>query len=146
MDKPKQKKIETFFLASSEGYNLEEPRKCRIIKRLSYENHNDFALIEVDPPILYRDEIEGDLLLSEVIIASRHIGFSVFEIHEWPISVYVLRLKKSFILDDKNKLLKSSDLENIAWAELYPTEESARLKRVDGEEEIAFRITRNIKF
>ena len=117
-------------LVSGDGYNLEEPRKCRMKRRVSYKKRDDFALVDVDPPILYRDKIEGDLFLSEVIITSRHAGFSIFEFLEWPLPVHVLRLKKSFVPDYTNIILKDSDFESIAWAELHPTEESARFDKI----------------
>jgi hypothetical protein len=41
-----------FFLTSSEGYNLESPRKCYEIKRLYSDSRDDYMLIRVEPSLM----------------------------------------------------------------------------------------------
>ncbi len=115
-----------FYLTSSEGYGLEEPRKCWRVKRLAYGQRDDLALIEVEPAIIYQDPHEGNVSLKHIVIAPRHAGASVFSISEWPVYVHVARLKESISPDEAK--VKDSNIENIAWAELYPTEQDARRK------------------
>jgi len=40
-----------FYLASSEGYDLEEPRRCFQIKRMRGDFRDDYLLVRIDPPI-----------------------------------------------------------------------------------------------
>lgn len=111
MEKPVE-----FYLSSNEGYDLEKPRKCHILSRHSYAKQDDFALIAVSPPIIYTDQKGNEEKLNHVLIASRHLGFSVFEPKKWPICVYVLKLN----IENPAKHLRKDDFINIAWAEIYP--------------------------
>lgn len=113
-----------FYLASKEGYGLEVPRKCWISAGLALDTRDDLALIEVTPPLMYEDPIQGEILLDRVAIAPRHVGASIFLVHEWPVFVHILRIKESVPVGNKN--LSESDVENIAWGELYPTMDAAQ--------------------
>lgn len=73
------------FLASTEGYDLELPRKCWVIKTVNVDVGRDGLLIQVDPPINILDIGR----LSEVIVVSRHSGISLSPIRSWPIYVHV---------------------------------------------------------
>ena len=104
-----------FYLASSEGYGLEEPRGCWRLKSLRLKNGKELLLVKVHPSIHYLDKN-----LEQVVLAARHQGYSVTSIQEWPCYVHVARLMHADIPADC--ILKSKDLEVIAWAELYPDE------------------------
>lgn len=115
-----------FYLASSEGYGLEEPRCSWRLKRLSTEQRDDLLLIKVDPPIPGKGYGLGIADINLVLVAPRHQGASLFPINEWPMFVHVARP-----LIDHPELrdsLRHEDYELIAWAELYRTEEDARSK------------------
>lgn len=120
------KKQPDFYLASTEGYDLEEPRKCWKIKRLITQSRDDLLFVKVDPPIKYNDYKQGVLFLNYVIIAARHVGVSVLSISAWPVYVHVAKLRRTSLSD--NSRLKDNEIETIAWAELYQTEEDAKKK------------------
>jgi len=77
-------------------------------------------LVNVDPPILYYN-----LPWDQVVLASRHKGKSVLRIREWPHYVHVTVTFSGSFSD--SEFIEDQELESIAWGELYPTEEGARL-------------------
>lgn len=117
-----------FFLASTEGYDMEEPRACWRLRRVLNEFRDDLLLIRIDPPVTGQKFGLGDQDFDEVIVTTHHEGASLFPISEWPLYVHVARLLAP--LPDNQTRLQSSGIETIAWAELYPTLEAARLKRM----------------
>lgn len=115
-----------FYLASSEGYDLESPRRAWRVKRLSTEGRDDLLLLKVDPPLPGQKYGRGNDDVDMVLVATRHRGSSLFPINEWPIFVHVARpLVEHPELRDH---LGSDEFESIAWAELYRTESDARSK------------------
>jgi len=115
-----------FFLASSEGYNLTEPRGCWRIKRLSAPKRNDLLLVKVNPPLDGQKYGKGDQGIDRLILATRHQGASLFPITEWPVFVHVAR---SLVENPQERdRLNDDEFESIAWAELYRSEENARRK------------------
>ncbi len=116
-----------FYLASSENYDLEEPRKCFRIKRLRGEQRDDYLLIRIDPPISGQPYGFGQDI-EKVIVVARHSGYSLFPITEWPVFVHV----SVPLVDDPESrdLLRRDEVDHIAWAALYETEEEARRKEL----------------
>jgi hypothetical protein len=41
-----------FYLASSEGYGLETPRRCYRLRRILGRSDDDYLIVKVDPPII----------------------------------------------------------------------------------------------
>jgi hypothetical protein len=115
-----------FFLASSEGYDLEAPRSCRRLKRVASASRDDLLIVEIDPPLSGQKFGLGDGKIRHVIVAPRHQGSSLFPISEWPVFVHVARLLTDN-LEHPDKI-EECDFESIAWAELYRTENDAKLK------------------
>ncbi|GAO37568.1 hypothetical protein SCT_3001 [Sulfuricella sp. T08] len=115
-----------FYLASSEGYNLEEPRSCKRVKRLRSDSRDDLLLIRIDPPLIGQLYGLGGREIDNVLVATRHKGDSLFPIKGWPVLVHVARL----LIDnpDERDQVHDNEFESIAWAELYETETAARLK------------------
>lgn len=114
-----------FYMASSEGYGLESPRRCRRIERLKGEDRDDYLLIGIDPPLNGQEFGLGGRDLDQVVIATRHQGESLFPIRRWPVYVHVARLLVPY---ERQEIVRNSEMEPIAWAELYATEEAARVK------------------
>ena len=112
-----------FYLASSEGYGLESPRKCWVIRPLSLMARDDLLLVRVDPPIIYRDPATGERVIGQAVLAARHKGYSLKSIQAWPVYVHVARIKRPDVPADGQ--LTPEDVETIAWAELYRTQEAA---------------------
>jgi len=112
-----------FYLASTEGYGLEEPHSCWRIKRVTVVGRDDFVLARVDPPVpVGLEHCDVD----RILLATRHVGFSLFPISKWPPSVYVARTYCDNP-ESKDNFLRG-EFRVFAWAELYRTEEDARTK------------------
>ena len=116
-----------FYLASSEGYGLERPRACCVVKRLRGEKRDDFMLLSIEPPLLGQPYGLGNRDIRHVVLATRHQGDSLFPVDRWPAFVHVARLLVPYEGQDR---ILDAELEAIAWAELYETEEAAHLKRM----------------
>lgn len=114
-----------FYLSSSEGYGMEEPRAGTIVKRLRGEGREDYLLIQIDPPLIGQYFGLGERDLDQVIIGTRHREESLFPIAYWPLNVYVARLVVPY---EGKDVVRSDEIELIAWAEIYPTEKAARAK------------------
>ena len=114
-----------FYLTSTEGYGLEEIRRCWRERRIATPNRDDLLLVRVDPPL--PSEI-GGAWPDRLIVASRHKGYSLFPVREWPGFVHVARL-----LEPEPALVdpvRANQYELIGWAEIYATEEAATAKRM----------------
>jgi hypothetical protein len=112
-------------MASTEGYGLEKPRRCAAIKRLGGDRRDDYLLVRIDPPLVGQDFGLGDRDVDEVIIATRHEGDSLFPVERWPVYVHVARL---LVPSTGRDTIHADEMESIAWAELYLTEEEAAAK------------------
>ena len=111
-----------FYLVSSDGYGLEEPRSCWRIKRVTAEKRDDFLLVRVEPPVPILLERSS---MSVVLLAAKWVDVSLFPITKWPTPVYVVR---PLVPDpeSRNRLLKN-EYDLLAWALLYRTEHEARM-------------------
>lgn len=120
MDRP------DFYLASSEGYRLEEPRSCKRIKRVSSDSRDDLLLVKVDPPLIGQSYGLGGRDIDILLVATQHKGDSLFPINKWPMFVHVARL----LIEnpEQREQIHDNEFESIAWAELYRTKEDARVK------------------
>lgn len=115
-----------FFLASSEGYRLEEPRSCKRIKRIRSDNRNDLLLVKVEPPLIGQPYGLGGRDIDTLLVATRYEGDSLFPIQEWPVFVHVARLLIEN--SEQREQIHDNEFESIAWAELYATEAAAIAK------------------
>jgi hypothetical protein len=113
------------FLASTEGYGLEEPRAVRTLQRLSYEQRDDLLLVELDPPLVGQLYGLGDKDVAHVVLATRYKEDDLFEIQKWPVHVHVARLTSRLEGDH----IPSGGLDEIGWGELYPSKEEAHQAR-----------------
>lgn len=107
---------------------MESPRRCWRVKRLASENRDDLLLIKIEPPLIGQKYGMGGRDVNYVLIAPRHQGASLFPINEWPLYIHVAR---PLIENPQDRdALCENEFESIAWAELYRTEEDARLKAI----------------
>jgi len=115
-----------FYLASTEGYGLEEPRRCWRIKRLATQGRDHLLLVRIDPPLIGQKYGMGGRDIDLVLVATRHRGASLFSVDAWPAYVHVARP----LVDDPERRdrLEANELTSIGWGELYRTEEDARAK------------------
>jgi hypothetical protein len=115
-----------FYMASTEGYGMEEPRRCWRIRRLATAKRKDILLVKIDPPLPGQKYGLQGRDIDVVLVATRHQAASLFPITRWPVYVHVARL----LVDDPERLMQLQEYEfkSVAWAELYRTEKDARLK------------------
>jgi hypothetical protein len=73
-----------FYMASTEGYGMEEPRRCWKIKRLATVKRKDFLLVRIDPPLPGQKYGLQGRDIDVVLVATRHQGASLFPITRWP--------------------------------------------------------------
>jgi len=112
-----------FYIASSEGYDMQEPREAWFIERVKTQYHDDWMWVAINPPIIGQKYGLGGKDIDTVMILPRHKGMSLFPPNEWPLCVYVVRLLVSpWALDD---MVPEGSYECIAWAELYKTRDDA---------------------
>lgn len=107
-----------FYLACSELVPPLEPRECYVKERLTAEGREDHLLVQLWPPLKGH---YGASDVSEVILAVRHTGQTLFPIREWPVYVYVCRLKSG-----SGRSVFPGDLQILLWGELYPDCDEAR--------------------
>jgi hypothetical protein len=111
-----------FYLASAEGHGLDKPRKCYRLRRLSGDHRDDLLLIRVDPPLEGRHHGWNVGNVDTLVVATRHVGDSLFPIARWPVPVHVAT---SFVNDlEEREYLHDHELRNFAWGELYEHVES----------------------
>jgi len=68
--------------------------------------------------------------MSEVIVATRHQGATLFPIDKWPVYVHVALPAVQGIHYPTVVETQIGDLYPKVWAELYPTEDDARNKPI----------------
>ena len=119
--------VTDFYMASSEGFDMETPRRCTAIRRLRGRIRDDYLLVRIDPPLIGQRFGLGGRDIDEVIVATRHEGESLFPITTWPVYVHVARL---LVPSVGKASVRDEEIESIAWAELYPTKEDAAAKRM----------------
>lgn len=112
-----------FYLVSSEGYGLDEVRKCYRLKRFGGRQGDDYLLVRIEPPLLGQRYGLGAVSIDRLILATRHEGESLFPVSEWPLYVHVARPLHDL---QRQHQLGQNDIELIGWAEIYPTEDQAR--------------------
>ena len=109
----------SYYLASADDSGFAQPRSCWPIRILRSEHRTDLVLVRISPPLTFRGK-----LLNELVLASRHVGYSLLTITEWPVYVHVAVLLVPNC--DQDQTLRTADLFNLAWAEIYPSEAEAR--------------------
>jgi hypothetical protein len=85
-------------------------------------------LIRVAPPLIGENYGLSVWEFDPVVVATRHAGFSLFPISEWPAFVHMAYPMVE--RPEQREVLHDSELKLIAWAELYRTEEAARTKAI----------------
>lgn len=120
--------LATYYLSSLESYAFEEPRVCRYMQSLVFENGKKAALVQVDPPVIGQ-QFGYSRDLDRLILTPRHEVGSIFPIAKFPCFVFIT------VLSDQNKDLErpiaKSDLHILAWGELYKSTDDAINKVFD---------------
>jgi hypothetical protein len=113
-----------FFLSSAGEYKLlSEPRACWEKTRLRDNVRDDYMLIEIKPPLIAQGFGLGGNDITQLIISTRHQGYTLHPITEWPSHVYVTRILDEAVL--RASSFTKNQVELIAWAMIFPTLEAA---------------------
>ncbi|MDR1779057.1 MAG: hypothetical protein LBR14_04860 [Clostridiales Family XIII bacterium] len=113
--------VPDFYLTCIEVNYVFDVRSCYIERRLRIGNNNDYLLTRVCPPILPDYET---IEVSQVLLAVRFVGSTLFPINEWPMEVYVCKM-----LDEAAILTgtaTASDFEVILWGRLHKSYDEAK--------------------
>jgi hypothetical protein len=113
-----------FFLDPTDGGNQRyfgspeaDLRACWVKGRLRDSRRDDFALVLIEPPLIGQPYGLGDRDIDTVLLATRHVGRTLFPVTEWPAFVYVIRILDGSILETKT--FSSDQVQMIRWAILY---------------------------
>jgi len=106
-----------FFLDPTDSGDPRELRACWIEDRLRDSSRDDYLLVRIDPPLIGQQYGMGDRDVERVLLATRHVGKTLFPVTEWPAFVYVLRVLDDAIL--KQKMLSSNQVQMIRWGVLH---------------------------
>ncbi|HEV2614174.1 MAG TPA: hypothetical protein VGV92_05645 [Gammaproteobacteria bacterium] len=112
-----------YYLSSNEIVTFAEPRKCWLIRRLTCGARNNLALVKVFPEVRFEGKDGNELVCDEFILANRFEGSDIWKKVGFPIEVYICALKEKNVKDFN--VIAKSDMDIVAWGELYPSEESA---------------------
>lgn len=104
-----------FYLVSSEGHIVGEPRMCFVLQRVQYSTRKDCLLIHIFPPI--DDDRLGSGEIDTVVLASRFKGDSLFPPNRWPLEVYILPFSAVNITEHNG--YQAKEPANFAWGEIY---------------------------
>jgi hypothetical protein len=74
-----------FYLASTDHYNVELPRRIWRLKRMSGPGQEDLWLARIDPPIIDQRHGSEAQNIDIVLLATRHKGASLFPVTQWPV-------------------------------------------------------------
>jgi len=98
-----------------ESYALETVRVCEFVEVKRFDTGKECVLAKLDPPVDgYSFGLNFDV--SEVVLAARHEGDGLSPIRRFPCFVHVARP----LGDIRGQVVVSaSDLQNLAWGELY---------------------------
>lgn len=111
------KKPDFFLSAAGEHAELSNPRACWVKSRLKDDVRDDYMLIEIEPPLIGQRYGLGGRDITHLIIATRHQGFTLFPITEWPSYVYIFRVLDETIIGETS--FTPNQVEMIAWGMIY---------------------------
>jgi hypothetical protein len=113
-----------FYMTSTESNVLKPIRQCFAIKRFTAQDRDDYLLIRIRPPIQAGEYKGVTQQVSQLVVATRHKGVSLFPATKWPVRVYVLRV----LIDapEQHDILRDNELELLDWADLYKSSETAK--------------------
>jgi hypothetical protein len=113
-----------FYLSSAREYlPLSYPRACYADARLRDSNRDDYMLVRINPPLIGQRFGLGNSDVDRLILSTRHQGYTLFPVTEWPSHVYVSRIVNQSILECNH--FQKQDVELIAWALIFRTAKEA---------------------
>jgi len=80
-------------------------------------------LIDVAPPVVSKENQD----VTELLISTRHVGFSLFPLKGLPLDVYIARVRDQRIVGTLT--FTKGQVELIGWGRIFRTAEEADLER-----------------
>lgn len=121
-----QNKAPDFYLSTAGEYSpLSEPRACWAVSRFRDNVRDDYMEIAIVPPLIGQPFGLGDKDIDRLVIASRLQGFNVHMITQWPVPIYVLRIKDDSFRE--SGCFQADQVDLIAWGQIFEKIEQARL-------------------
>jgi hypothetical protein len=112
----------TYYLSSLESVRFGKARKCTFVKRMRFDTGKECALVKLAPPVAGQPwGLAKDL--EAFVLAARHAGKGLFPISEFPCFVHIARLLSDDVME--KDVVAASELETVAWGELYRSREDA---------------------
>ena len=116
--------MSNFFLTTVGEYpGLTEPRECQVVDRVRGYNRDDYMLVKITPTLSGQDFNLGGEDVDLLILSTVLKGETLFPIQEWPVYVYVARIKDESI--PKSFAFKIGQVDLIAKGFLYQTLDEA---------------------
>ena len=112
-----------FYLSSTEHTTYSLPRACRIVSIIKDPHGSQGVRVVIDPPVIGQQYGLGGKDISELLFFPRFVGSTLPPKNEWPVDVYICRILSDLPLAQSK--IAPTDVEMVAWAELYPTLEEA---------------------
>lgn len=119
------KKPDFFLSAAGESDELATPRACWTIGRLTDNHRDDYMLIKIEPSLSGQKFGLGDKEIEHLVIATRHKGFTLFPVTEWPSFVYIARILDESIV--KTGVMLPNQVEPLSWGMIFRTYDDANL-------------------
>lgn len=124
-----------FFLTTAGEYKLlSKPRACSFVRRLRDVNRDDYMLVRIDPPLIGQSFGLGGNDITELLLATRHQGFSLFPPHRGAKEVYVARIVDSVVLAAES--FSRDQVQLIAWGTIFDDLEMATARARELETEL----------
>jgi hypothetical protein len=97
--------------------DIQGPRTCRLLEKMSAPDRDDYWLAVVDPPFIGQHFGLGAEDVSQVIVATRLKNYSLVHPSPGAISVYIARIADANVV--RTKTIRSPDqIQLILWCEL----------------------------
>lgn len=112
-----------FFLGSTEHTGeFAIPRGCWIVRKILDPNTRTCLLVRISPHVTPSEKRPG-AVLDHLILAPHYEGSEIDPVSEWPLHVYIYLVLRAAI--PLEPTFHWPAVEQIAWGELYPSEEEA---------------------
>ena len=118
-------RVPDFYLTTAGEFPpLTAPRACTAIGRLRDNVRDDYMLVEVEPPISGTEcGLAEREVVTQLLLASKWRGLTLFPVAEWPMPVYVMVAVDPAIVNARS--FRSDQVRMIAWGTLHRTIEDA---------------------
>ena len=112
-----------YYLSSMDSLSFEQTRECVFVRELHFASGKECFLVRVSPPVIGQGYGLGGQDIEYLVLASRHAGQPVDPIGASPCFVHIARPLNDGVCTKDT--LETSDVEVIAWGEVYRTRRDA---------------------